>query len=79
MNMKLEIISPESILFQGEVDNVSLPGTAGLFDILPHHTPLIAALKAGTIRYTTNEKKQALKIQNGFVEVKDETISVCIE
>ena len=48
--MKLEIVSPDGILFEGETESVSFPGVAGSFDILPHHAPLIAALKAGTIR-----------------------------
>ena len=62
--MKLEIVSPDGILFEGETESVSFPGVAGSFDILPHHAPLIAALKAGTIR---------------FVEVKDDILSVCVE
>ena len=52
--MKLEIVSPDGILFEGETESVSFPGVAGSFDILPHHAPLIAALKAGTIRFEAN-------------------------
>ncbi|MEG1545216.1 MAG: hypothetical protein RR382_11960 [Tannerellaceae bacterium] len=77
--MKLNILSPESTLFQGEVERASFPGAAGLFDVLPLHAPLIAALKEGTIRYVTNGKEQELPIQSGFMEVKDDLISVCIE
>ena len=50
--MKLEIVSPDGILFEGETESVSFPGVAGSFDILPHHAPLIAALKAGTGKST---------------------------
>ena len=63
--MKLEIVSPDGILFEG--------------DILPHHAPLIAALKAGTIRFEANGKRQEQTIQSGFVEVKDDILSVCVE
>ena len=56
--MKLEIVSPDGILFEGETESVSFPGVAGSFDILPHHAPLIAALKAGTIRFEANGKRQ---------------------
>lgn len=77
--MKLEIISPEGILFEGEVESVSFPGSAGLFDILPHHAPLIASLSDGTILYKTNGKEQELKIQSGFVEVNNDHLSVCVE
>ena len=70
--MKLEIVSPDGILFEGETESVS-------FDILPHHAPLIAALKAGTIRFEANGKRQEETIQSGFVEVKDDILSVCVE
>ena len=74
--MKLEIVSPDGILFEGETESVSFPGVAG---ILPHHAPLIAALKAGTIRFEANGKRQEQTIQSGFVEVKDDILSVCVE
>lgn len=79
--MELEIISPSGILFKGETDYVSFPGTAGSFDVMPHHAPMIAALGEGVIRYQTNnkEEQQEIKIQSGFVEVKDDILSVCIE
>ena len=78
--MELEIISPGGVLFKGETDYVSFPGTAGSFDVLPLHAPMIAALEEGVIRYQTDEKKeQEIKIQSGFVEIKDDILSVCIE
>ena len=78
--MELEIISPGGVLFKGETDYVSFPGTAGSFDVLPRRAPMIAALEEGVIRYQTDEKKeQEIKIQSGFVEIKDDILSVCIE
>lgn len=80
--MELEIISPDGIVFKGETKYVSFPGEAGSFDVLPHHAPMIAALKSGVIRYQANEKEQQqqeIKIQSGFVEIKDDVLSVCIE
>lgn len=79
--MELEIISPKGILFKGETDFVSFPGIAGSFDVLPHHASMIAALKEGAIRYQTKEQKeqQIIKIQSGFVEIKNDILSVCIE
>jgi F-type H+-transporting ATPase subunit epsilon len=79
--MELEVISPKGILFKGEAIYVSFPGVAGMFDVLPHHAPMIAALREGAIRYQTNEKEgeQEIKIQSGFVEIKNDILSVCIE
>lgn len=79
MDMRLEIVSPDGILFEGEAERVSFPGAAGSFDILPHHAPLIAALRQGTIQYEHDGKKGEQAIKSGFVEVKDDYISVCIE
>lgn len=77
--MKLEIVSPDGILFEAEAERVSFPGAAGSFDILPHHAPLIAALRQGTILYENERKRGELAIKSGFVEVKEDYISVCIE
>ena len=79
--MELEIISPAGTLFKGETDYVSFPGIAGSFDVLPHHASMIAALEEGVIRYQTKEKteQQEIKIQSGFVEIKNDILSVCIE
>lgn len=77
--MKLEIISPEGVVFEGEADQVSFPGLGGAFDVLPHHAPLIAALKEGIIRFEVEGKMQEQPIQNGFVKIKDDVLTVCIE
>lgn len=77
--MKLEIVSPNGILFTGEIDNASFPGLAGSFDIMPHHAPMIAALGTGLIRFEDESKKQEQAIQGGFMEVKNDIISVCID
>ena len=77
--MKLEIVSPDGILFEGGAENVSLPGVGGGFDILPHHAPLIAALDEGTIKFQANGTKQEQTIRSGFVEVKDDVLSICVE
>ena len=57
--MKLEIVSPDGILFEGETESVSFPGVAGSFDILPHHAPLIA-VRSGS-RQTAKDKNKRYK------------------
>lgn len=47
--MYLEIITPEEVLFRGEVSSVKLPGKDGLFQILKDHAPLISSLAEGTV------------------------------
>lgn len=45
--MVLRIVSPEKVLYKGEVQMVRLPGTVGQFTILDHHAPLVSTLTAG--------------------------------
>ncbi len=77
--MILEIITPVATLFKGPVDRLSLPGEEGIFDILPHHVSLIASLREGEIRYESGKKREAIAIKNGFVDVNNDHISICIE
>ena len=44
--MKLTIVSPERILFQGDAESVTVPGTKGEFEVLNQHAPIISSLKA---------------------------------
>ncbi len=75
----LKIISPEKIVFNGEVENVTVPGTLGSFEVLNDHAPIISSLEKGHVIYTVNGEKQELEIIGGFVEVKRNEISLCVE
>jgi len=77
--MQLEIISPEKIIYKGEVDSVTLPGVMGLFTILNHHAPIISVLKNGVMTYKSGEDEKNMEINSGFVEAKQNAVSVCIE
>ena len=82
--MKLYILSPEHSIYTGEVDSVTLPGEIGLFTVLKNHAPLISALKEGIITFhESNEEKKddekTVKVKGGFVEVKENVLSVCAE
>ena len=47
--MKLRIITPSELLFEGEVESVTLPGRAGSFSVLNNHAPIISSLDKGTV------------------------------
>ena len=49
-NLYLEIRTPDSEIFRGEVKQVVLPGKEGLFGVLKNHAPLIATLQEGTVK-----------------------------
>ena len=77
--LNLKIISPEKIIFSGEVESVLVPGTVGEFEILKDHAPIISTLEEGRVIYTTATGKQQLNILGGFVEVKRNEVSLCVE
>jgi len=77
--MQLEILSPEKILFTGEVDSVIFPGSQGKFQILNNHAPIISSLSQGNIDYKINSKNNQVEIKRGIVEVLKNKISALIE
>lgn len=77
--LQLKIVSPEKIVFDGEVDNVTVPGTLGSFEILTDHAPIISSLEEGKVEYTTKQGRQQMNIKSGFVEVKKNEVSLCVE
>ncbi|MCD8282110.1 MAG: F0F1 ATP synthase subunit epsilon [Prevotella sp.] len=79
MALHLKIISPERIEFDGDVASVALPGTSGRFEILGKHAPLISSLETGAVEYVVSGGKKSKLIRAGFVSVKDDEVSVCVE
>ncbi len=77
--MKLNIISPEKILFSGEVNSITLPGTMGSFTILKDHAPIISELGEGVINYSLEGKENSLPVKGGFIEAKGNIITVCVD
>ena len=78
--MKLEIITPASTLFTGEVSLVQLPGIDGLFEILKSHAPLVSALKEGRVKVVDDQnQEQFFDINGGVVEVSNDKILLLAE
>lgn len=78
--LHLSIVSPEKEVYNGEVEGVTLPGTVGVFTILPHHSPIVSSLQAGKVMYVPIDGEgQSLDIQGGFVEMSNGAVSVCID
>ncbi len=78
--LKLKIVSPEKIEFEGEIESVLVPGSLGQFEILINHAPIISSLEKGKVVYTLPEgEKKLLDICGGFVEVQKNVVSLCVE
>ncbi|HEY8007839.1 MAG TPA: F0F1 ATP synthase subunit epsilon [Methylocella sp.] len=64
-----EIVSPEKLVFSGEVEAVVVPGTEGEFTVLKDHAPVISSMKPGIVVIDeTAAKKTRLFVPGGFAE-----------
>lgn len=79
MSLKLKIISPERIIFNGDVESVKVPGTNGEFEVLSNHAPIISSLGKGFVDYSLKNENKHLEVSGGFIEVKDNKVSLCVE
>lgn len=53
--MNIKILTPESVVFEGEVKSVLLPGKSGEFHIMKDHAAVVASLTGGKVKIYTNE------------------------
>ncbi len=77
--LQLEVVTPERPVLSEAVDTVTVPGLGGELGILPGHTPLISQLQTGVLSYSIGGKTSQLHVSGGFVEVKDDKVSVLAE
>ena len=79
MPLQLEIVTPEKLAYQGEVDSVQLPGSEGELGVLPHHAPLVSTLGAGELRLRTGGEDEYFAIIGGFLQVLPDKVVVMAE
>jgi len=75
--LHLEVVTPNRLVVDDHVEAVIVPGEDGELGILYNHTPLVAALTIGIMRYgQKNGPKKVVAITGGFVEVVDNKVTV---
>ena len=79
MSFQLDIVTPESTIFSGSVEDVYLPGSEGEMGVLGGHAALVAPLQPGELRYLQGGELHELAVGEGFVEVSDNKVSVIID
>ena len=77
--IRLSIVTRERKIVDVEVDEVVLPGVDGEIGILPGHTPLLATLRIGPMRYRTGNTVERLVLAWGFAEVLPDRVIVLAE
>ena len=75
-NLYLEIVTPERVLYQGDVKNITAPGAYGEFMVLPEHAPFFTSLEIGRLRFQTDSGQQWAAVHGGYFEVLDNRVTV---
>jgi ATP synthase F1 epsilon subunit len=77
--LKVSVISPERVLYEGTARGVIAPAFDGEVGILPMHAPLMTLLGRGTLRVDTAGGEQRFQVDGGFLQVVDDTVRVVTE
>jgi F-type H+-transporting ATPase subunit epsilon len=75
-HIDLQIVTPDRLLVQEQVDEVEIPGSEGYFGVLPGHTPMLASLAVGELWYRKGQEKTYLSIAFGFAEVLPDRVTI---
>lgn len=77
--MKLGIYSLKKVLYQGEIESLTVRTVSGEITVLPHHRPLLTMLTEGVIKIVdSSHKEQFLRVFGGFLEVNSHNEIKCI-
>ena len=77
--LHVSVISPEKVLFEGEVESVVAPAFDGEVGILPQHAPMVTLLGEGTLRLGDGGRAGRFAVAGGFLQVADNNVRVVTE
>lgn len=76
MPIRCEIVSQDRMVWEGDADMVTLPGSDGEMGILPHHAPLLSTLKFGVIKVRTHGREEVFTVAGGVAEVQPDIVTI---
>jgi F-type H+-transporting ATPase subunit epsilon len=74
--LRLRVVTPERLLLDEEVDEVTAPGTEGEFGVLPNHITFLSSLQPGRLSYKQGGQVRFLAVSGGFAEVRDNIVTI---
>ncbi len=77
--IKVEIVSPEHLLFSQEVKSISVPGIEGYFTIMGDHAPLMSVLKPGFVSVEDEKDTASFYVGGGFADVSGGGVTILAE
>ncbi len=76
LSIKFSIATPERLLLEKEISQVTLPTTLGEITVLPHHLPIVGILTPGTLTVKTASEIELLAVAGGFFKVDGKEVRV---
>lgn len=73
---QFDLVSPEKLVFSGEVEQVDIPGTEGDFGVLAGHSPVVATVRPGIMTVTADGKRTRVVVLGGLAEVSAKGLTV---
>jgi F-type H+-transporting ATPase subunit epsilon len=74
-----ELVSPERLVFSGEVEEVIAPGSEGDFTVLKGHAPVMATLRPGFIEFAADRERRKLFVRGGFADMSAAGLTILAE
>ncbi|MGL6015470.1 MAG: ATP synthase F1 subunit epsilon [Selenomonadaceae bacterium] len=74
--IKLEIVSPDSVVYTTDISMLIVRSTGGELGILPQHAPLVTGLIPHAMRVKIDEQEELVAVSGGFMEVQPDKITV---
>ena len=74
--LKLEIVTPESVIYSEDVEMVTLPGSEGETGIYPNHVPLMTKVQAGELVVKRGGAEEILAVGEGFAEITGDHVAI---
>jgi F-type H+-transporting ATPase subunit epsilon len=77
--LSLEIVTPKEVIYKGEADIVTIPGSKSPFQVLPNHAAIVSSLDNGKLIFRNGSEQTEYKTSSGIAEVNNNKISVLVE
>lgn len=76
MTIRVEIVSQDRMVYEGDADIVVVPGAGGEMGILPNHSPLISTLQYGVLKVRLGMEEELFTVAGGVVEVQPDVVTI---
>lgn len=77
--LRFNLVSPEREIMSADVDQVDVPGTEGMFGVLPNHAPFMSALAPGVVRVRNGAVETRIFVRGGFADITPAGLTVLAE